>query len=112
MLALVRSASVTKLPRKTLYTSIIPNTQPIAHRKTPSTEIRLPHKPNHMRDMRNEVPIKTLIYRNENMTTVARNYPKKTEEDDNFAAHFFTNSIKRFEKDYTKEVREKLIEEY
>lgn len=109
---LTRSSSLSKLPKKTLYSSIIPNTQTVLHRKVPSGEIRLPHNPDHKRDMRNEVPIKTLVYRNENMDTVARNYSKRDEGDENFAAHFFTNSLKRFERDYSKEVREKLIDEY
>lgn len=111
MLTLTRSTS-SKLPKKNFYTSILANTQQINNGKTTNSEIKFPHKPFHKRDMRNEVPIKHLVYKNENQTTIAKNYSKKEEGDDNFASYFFLNSCKRFDKDYTKEVREKLIEEY
>ncbi len=115
MLSLTRSQS-TKNPTKILCSTLLPNT--VSHVPKPSkfpSEIIFPYKPNSKRDMRNEVPLQTLIYHNENLTTIARNHNKLKENDDegdNFAARFFTNSIKRFDKDYTKEVKEKLIEEY
>lgn len=96
-----------------VFSSIIPNTNTLT--KAKSNDILLPFKPNSKRDLRNEVPIKHFVYRNDNLTTIARNYDtnnQNTEEKDNFSAHFFMNSIKKLERDNSKEIREKLIEEY
>ena len=115
MFKLTRSNS-SKIPSKILCSTIIPNTTTtqITNKRSPSNEIIFSHNPSTKRDMRNEVPIKTLVYKNENLTTIAKNFNKniKKDEEDNFAAHFFTNSLKRYDRDLNKEVREKLIDEY
>lgn len=119
MQTLTRSISTSNIKKNNfLGSTILSNTQkistnpiPISHSRS-NSQVKLPHKPTHQRDLRNEVPIKNLLFRNENQITIAKNFEKKQEDENNFASYFFMNSNKRYDKDYTQEVRQKLIDEY
>lgn len=69
------------------------------------------------KDIRNEIPMSSLVIKKTNIPTVSKEFhlSKRTGEEDineNFTAHFFTNSSKRFDKNFESEVRDCIVNEY
>ena len=69
------------------------------------------------KDIRNEIPMSSLSIKKSNIPTVSKVFhlSKRTGDEDineNFTAHFFTNSSKRFDKNFESDVRDCIVNEY
>ena len=69
------------------------------------------------KDIRNEVPMSSLLIKKTNIPTVSKAFhlSKRTGDEDineNFTAHFFTNSSKKFDKNFESDVRDCIVNEY
>jgi hypothetical protein len=72
---------------------------------------------NYKREIRNEISLNSLSIQKSNIPTVAKNfhYSKRNgneEINENFTAHFFTNSFKKLDKNFESDVRDCIVNEY